>query len=206
MKKLAMIALVCSVTLLASCGKKETTSSSSSSTQTKQTSQSTTATSTKASEEKATEAATSSSAIASSGADSASQSNQATDNQATEVDGGALLNGDFSTIAGTWQNDLGESIEINRSGTFRKTSMSGEIGTGSISMGSVEEQVLFGNIPNTGGVGGAAFIVILAGIPNPHYHQVEAEDRNFNEVESVERILIGQDINADAHPYYRVGN
>lgn len=102
-----------------------------------------------------------------------------------------IANGDFSTIAGTWSNDLGESVTVDSNG---QANVSGDSDPYSVVSGTIEGNVFFGGIFNPiYEVGGAAFIVIPAGTANPY----------SGEVVTVDTIVIGQSGDANQHPYYR---
>lgn len=106
----------------------------------------------------------------------------------------SLVDGDFSSIAGTWQNDLGYSLTITSDGSV---SLSQNPTTYSIKYNQLANNTFFGTIFNPNSpTDGQALLVIPAGTQNPHYQTAES-------VSNVDRLLLGQDENADMHPYYR---
>ena len=107
------------------------------------------------------------------------------------VDVNALASGDFSTISGTWSNDLGKSITINSNG---QAAFAGEKREYGLTSEKIVANTFWGTIyPKDAQVGGAAFIVVPAGVADPVTGQVSNTDR----------ILSGQDENANTHPFYR---
>ena len=107
------------------------------------------------------------------------------------VDVNALASGDFSTISGTWSNDSGRSVTVSSNGqaTFVNENREYALAANETSVG-----VFWGTIyPKDAQVGGAAFIVVPAGVADPVTGQVSNTDR----------ILSGQDENANTHPFYR---
>ena len=101
-----------------------------------------------------------------------------------------LANGDFSSIVGTWNNDLGESITVGSDGKVTNNT-SGNIY--SVSMNTVDSNVYFGSLSGTNQTDSSSFLVIPAGTEDPHIGGTAQADR----------IVVGQDINGDYHPFYR---
>ncbi|WP_162012927.1 DUF6287 domain-containing protein [Streptococcus sp. S784/96/1] len=112
-------------------------------------------------------------------------------NTSSSIDVDALINDDLTTIVGDWSNDLGETITINPD---RQVTSTHRTATLQISPGEARDNCYFSGIGDpTQLVGGAGFIVIPAGVPNPH----------FGDVTDFDRILIGQSVAADEHPFTR---
>ena len=121
----------------------------------------------------------------------ANNGNSTSSKTTSTVDINALASGNFSTISGTWSNDLGKSITINSNG---QAAFAGEKREYGLTSEKIVANTFWGTIyPKDAQVGGAAFIVIPAGIADPITGNVSNTDR----------ILIGQDENANAHPFYR---
>lgn len=189
-QKITAVVLLSSLFLLGACGKKEN----------KDTSNNTSVKSSKVAKAKAdtSESTTSLSETETTPlqAETTSVASLATENQTapqanSSIDITALVNNDFSSIAGSWSNDLGETITIAADGQVTSTErtvphkiVSGEAHDSIFSAGIGDPNQL---------VGGAAFIVIPAGIPNPH----------FGDTAQADRILIGQSEDADKHPFTR---
>lgn len=193
-QKITAVVLLSSLFLLGACGKKEN----------KDTSSNTSVKSSKVAKAKAdtSESTTSLSETETTSlqAETTSVASLATENQTdgqtapqanSTIDITALVNNDFSSIAGSWSNDLGETITIAADGQVTSTErtvphkiVSGETHDNIFSAGIGDPNQL---------VGGAAFIVIPAGIPNPH----------FGDTTQADRILIGQSEDADKHPFTR---
>ncbi|AGM98390.1 hypothetical protein K710_0611 [Streptococcus iniae SF1] len=103
----------------------------------------------------------------------------------------ALQNRDFSSIVGTWENDLGDLIIIadDSSLTLEYKQPDGSISSAQdkIGTGVIQEDCYMANIT------GARFIVIPAGVKNNHngmvYHQ--------------NSIVVGQSLAADEHPFFK---
>lgn len=210
-RKMATVLMLTSLFLLGACGKsdkKATTASSTTksskvvkknntSNSSKNTKTSSSDSSKQASQDdngatNQSNAASANNSQAASGTASAIQ-NDSSQNQTVDssIDVNALANQDYSSIAGTWSNDLGETITISADGhaTGSDYPKTYDLGTGQVNNGN-----FFGSIHNPEtDYGNAAFIVIPAGVANIHSGEVENSDR----------ILIGQSAEADNHPFYR---
>lgn len=103
----------------------------------------------------------------------------------------SLVSGDISSIVGTWSNDLGESLTISENGQVTNN-ISGKVYA--LSSNNVDGNIYYGTIYNPNSTtDSAAFILIPAGEENPH----------IGGTTSVDRIVTGQDINADYHPFFK---
>lgn len=186
-QKLTAMALLTSLCLLGACGKKEETTS----TTTNVSKSSQTTTHTKKKEIATTTLETTSIQTEETTATTVTQTEASSSQSTSTINIKALANNDFSSIAGSWSNDLGETITISNDGQVTSSIRDGSLKLGK---GSLSDNTFVTSIYNPDSeVGGAAFMVIPGGIPNPH----------FGDVTPADRILIGQDINADAHPFTR---
>lgn len=196
------VTLLCSVLLLGVCSKKKESSQvstshskvtqvSKSSTKKVTKNSSSTELSSSISSSNSQDSNTNSSVTESGEADTQENSQTTPQTTSSTINAGNLANGDFSTIAGTWSNDLGESVTVDSNG---KTSISSQSESYLITSNTLEGNVFFGTIYNPNSeYGSAAFIVIPAGTANPH----------SGEAVTTDTILIGQSGDADQHPYYR---
>ena len=194
------IALISSVFLLISCGKQQDKklSQSSSSSQTVQTSKSDVK-----SEAKVVQSASQDEtdvASASSEAQPKNETKSDTKDPATPaagIDVNALAAGDFSTVAGTWQNDLGDVIVLNNQGVVSHTLNGKESSDYTLLKGQVSDGSYVSTLAYTAGSSSATFLVIPEGAVLP-------DTGNEN---PKSQIRVGQDaITASQHPYYRVSN
>ena len=194
------IALISSVFLLISCGKQQDKklSQSSSSSQTVQTSKSDVK-----SEAKVVQSASQDEtdvASASSEAQPKNETKSDTKDPATPaagIDVDALAAGDFSTVAGTWQNDLGDAIVLNNQGVVSHTLNGKESSDYTLLKGQVSDGSYVSTLAYTAGSSSATFLVIPEGAVLP-------DTGNEN---PKSQIRVGQDaITASQHPYYRVSN
>ena len=192
--------LVASVFLLISCGKQQEkqTSQSSSSSQTVQTSKSD-----DKSEAKVVQSASQDEtdvASASSEAQPKNETKSDTKDPATPaagIDVNALAAGDFSSVAGTWQNDLGDAIVLNNQGVVSHTLNGKESSDYTLLKGQVSDGSYVSTLAYTAGSSSATFLVIPEGavLPDTGNENPKAQ------------IRVGQDaITASQHPYYRVSN
>lgn len=108
------------------------------------------------------------------------------DSQTTEtsaaMDLNACIAGDFSSVAGTWQNAYGDTLTFNNTGLVSDTydmTYTGPDGTF--------------NLTVKNGIGGAGLMMIPAGTPDPA-GTTYTEDVMF----------VGQDFSPGMAPYYRV--
>ena len=206
--KLASITMLCSLLLLSACHKNETKSDSndhstvktaqSSSKKAKSSKAKKKMTANASSNKKAGDStqsaaseqmspAQSSTTQPSSSATNADSNTSPAAEAKSTVDVNALASGDFSTISGTWSNDLGKSITINSNG---KAAFAGEKREYGLTSEKIVANTFWGTIyPKDAQVGGAAFIVVPAGVADPVTGQVSNTDR----------ILSGQDENANTH-------
>ena len=203
---------LCSAFLLVACSSKPSTKVNSSSTsQTSQTSK------TSSSGESSTKPSAKQSSVSSSvRASSTSQtsSDQSVSSQAeTPVDNktsadsntpttsgmdvNALANGDFSSIAGTWQDDLGNQLVFDANGLVSHTYRGNESSDYTLTNSQVYEGKFGAFLTHKSGNQVASFTAIPKGA---RLYDTGSENPK-------ERILVGQDFTyASQHPYYRVAN
>lgn len=113
------------------------------------------------------------------------------------MDANALANGDFSSIAGTWQDDLGNQLVFDANGLVSHTYRGNESSDCTLTNSQVHEGRFGAFLGYKSGNDGASFTAIPKGAPLP-------DTGNEN---PKERILVGQDLTyASQHPYYRVAN
>ncbi|MBF1700668.1 MAG: hypothetical protein HXO93_07770 [Streptococcus sanguinis] len=193
-------ALASSIFLLGACSKQQEkqTSQSSSSSQTVQTSKSDVK-----SEAKVVQSASQDEtdvASASSEAQPKNETKSDTKDPATPaagIDVNALAAGDFSTVAGTWQNDLGDAIVLNNQGVVSHTLNGKESSDYTLLKGQVSDGSYVSTLAYTAGSSSTTFLVIPEGAVLP-------DTGNEN---PKSQIRVGQDaITASQHPYYRVSN
>ncbi len=193
--------LVASVFLLISCGKQQEkqTSQSSSSSQTVQTSKSDVK-----SESKAIQSASQDEtdvASASSEAQPKNETKSDTKDPATPaagIDVNALATGDFSTVAGTWQNDLGDQFVINGNGSTVLKRSSGEV---------IDNNTFYnGRVDNNKYV--VSFAYYSSGSSDPLFFIPEGAALPLTgNPAPKEQLQLGSDaITASQYPYYRVSN
>ncbi len=193
-------ALASSIILLGACGKQQEKQlpQSSSSSQTVQTSKSD-----DKSEAKVVQSASQDEtdvASASSEAQPKNETKSDTKDPATPaagIDVNALAAGDFSTVAGTWQNDLGDAIVLNNQGVVSHTLNGKESSDYTLLKGQVSDGSYVSTLAYTAGSSSATFLVIPEGavLPDTGNENPKAQ------------IRVGQDaITASQHPYYRVSN
>ena len=116
---------------------------------------------------------------------------------ASGIDANALANGDFSSIAGTWQDDLGNQLVFDANGLGSHTYRGNESSDCTLTNSQVHEGRFGAFLGYKSGNDGASFTAIPKGAPLP-------DTGNEN---PKERILVGQDLTyASQHPYYRVAN
>ena len=193
-------ALASSIILLGACSKQQEkqTSQNSSSSQTVQTSKSDSK-----SEAKAVQSASQDEtdvASASSEAQPKNETKSDTKDPATPaagIDVNALAAGDFSTVAGTWQNDLGDAIVLNNQGVVSHTLNGKESSDYTLLKGQVSDGSYVSTLAYTAGSSSATFLVIPEGAVLPYTGNENPKSQ----------IRVGQDaITASQHPYYRVSN
>ena len=116
---------------------------------------------------------------------------------ASGIDANALANGDFSSIAGTWQDDLGNQLVFDANGLVSHTYRGNESSDCTLTNSQVHEGRFGAFLGYKSGNDGASFTAIPKGAPLP-------DTGNEN---PKERILVGQDLTyASQHPYYHVAN
>ena len=193
-------ALASSIILLGACSKQQEkqTSQNSSSSQTVQTSKSDSK-----SEAKAVQSASQDETNVASVSSEAQPKNEtksdtkAPATPATSIDVNALAAGDFSTVAGTWQNDLGDVIVLNNQGVVSHTLNGKESSDYTLLKGQVSDGSYVSTLAYTAGSSSATFLVIPEGAVLP----------DIGNENPKAQIRVGQDaITASQHPYYRVSN
>jgi len=99
--------------------------------------------------------------------------------------------GDFSSLSGTWTNDLGESITLTQDG---QVSLSQSQALYQITTNIVKDDVYFGTIYNPDSMtDSAAFIVVPNGVADPFLGEVGTNDR----------LIVGQCGSASEHPFFK---
>lgn len=208
---------LCSAFLLAACSSKPSTEASSSTSQSsKISSSSKSSTKPSAKQSSASNSVTSSSTPQTSSDQSiSSQVEKPVDNKtsadsntsptpATKVapttsgmDVNALANGDFSSIAGTWQDDLGNQLVFDANGLVSHTYRGNESSDYTLTNSQVYEGKFGAFLTHKSGNEVASFTAIPKGA---RLYDTGSENPK-------ERILVGQDFTyASQHPYYRVAN
>ena len=193
--------LVASVFLLISCGKQQEkqTSQSSSSSQTVQTSKSDVK-----SEAKVVQSASQDETNAASVSSEAQPKNETKSDTkapaipAAGIDVNALAAGDFSTVAGTWQNDLGDQFVIDGNGSTVLKRSSGEV---------IDNNTFYnGRVDNNKYV--VSFGYYSSGSSDPLFFIPEGAALPLTgNPAPKEQLQLGSDaITASQHPYYRVSN
>ena len=208
---------LCSAFLLVACSSKPSTESSSSTSQSSKISSSSKS-STKPSAKQSSasnEAKASSTTKPSSDQSVSSQAEKPVDNKtsadsntpttpATPVapttsgmDVNALANGDFSSIAGTWQDDLGNQLVFDANGLVSHTYRGNESSDYTLTNSQIYEGKFGAFLTHKSGNEVASFTAIPKGA---RLYDTGSENPK-------ERILVGQDLTyASQHPYYRVAN
>ena len=208
---------LCSAFLLAACSSKPSTKASSSTTQSSKINSSSKASTKSLTKQSSAsnEAKTSPVTQTSSDQSVSSQTEKLVDNKtsadsntpttpanpvapvASGIDANALANGDFSSIAGTWQDDLGNQLVFDANGLVSHTYRGNESSDCTLTNSQVHEGRFGAFLGYKSGNDGASFTAIPKGAPLP-------DTGNEN---PKERILVGQDLTyASQHPYYRVAN
>ena len=199
---------LCSAFLLAACSSKPSTEANSSTTQSSKISSSS-KTSTKPSAKQSSasnEAKASSTNKPSSDQSVSSQAEKPVDNKTSAdsntpttsgMDVNALANGDFSSITGTWQDDLGNQLVFDANGLLSHTYRGNESSDYVLTNSQVYEGKFGAFLTHKSGNEVASFTAI------PKVARLY-DTGNEN---PKERILVGQDFTyASQHPYYRVAN
>ena len=113
------------------------------------------------------------------------------------MDVNALANGDFSSIAGTWQDDLGNQLVFDANGLVSHTYMGNESSDYTLTNSQIYEGKFGAFLTHKSGNEVASFTAIPKGA---RLYDTGSENPK-------ERILVGQDFTyASQHPYYRVAN
>ena len=221
MKRSKFILLIatalCSAFLLAACSSKPSTEPSSSTSQSsKISSSSKSSTKASAKQSSASSSATASSTPQTSSEQSvSSQAEKPVENKtsadsntpttpanpvapvASGIDVNALANGDFSSIAGTWQDDLGNQLVFDANGLVSHTYRGNESSDYTLTNSQVYEGKFGAFLTHKSGNEVASFTAIPKGA---RLYDTGSENPK-------ERILVGQDFTyATQHPYYRVAN
>ena len=202
---------LCSAFLLAACSSKPSTKVNSSSTsETSKTSSSSSKSSTKPSAKQSSasnEAKASSTTKLSSDQSVSSQAEKPVENKTSAdsntpttsgIDVNALANGDFSSIAGTWQDDLGNQLVFDANGLVTLQRNNGEtLNHNAIYNGHVEGDKFRADFGYNGAGSSDPLFVVPVGVALP-LNGVPAPK---------EQIMLGSDaISSAQHPYYRVAN
>ena len=113
------------------------------------------------------------------------------------MDINALANGDFSSITGTWQDDLGNQLVFDANGLVSHTYRGNESSDYTLTNSQVYEGKFGAFLTHKSGNQVASFTAIPKGA---RLYDTGSENPK-------ERILVGQDFTyASQHPYYRVAN
>ena len=208
---------LCSAFLLAACSSKPSTKASSSTTQSSKINSSSKASTKSLTKQSSAsnEAKTSPVTQTSSDQSVSSQTEKLVDNKtsadsntpttpanpvapvASGMDVNALANGDFSSIAGTWQDDLGNQLVFDSNGLLSHTYRGNESSDYTLVDGQIFESKYTAILANKAGHHIASFTAIPKG----------ARLYDTGNENPKERILVGQDFTyATQHPYYRVAN
>lgn len=202
MKKVVIsLVTLSSIVLLAACGQSNTASTSSSSSSKAKTSQTSASSSSKAKSESSkaasqeTAAAMSAeSSTAAASETSASSSASAPAEKPVENQPAAKNVADVASFAGTWANDRGETVTVNADGSIVTTNAAGDSFNLALWFNQDTQGVGFYTVYAPGAsAGSAGLLYIPANVTNPHIGTTDAR----------ETLVIGQDVSADEHPYYR---
>ena len=113
------------------------------------------------------------------------------------MDINALANGDFSSITGTWQDDLGNQLVFDANGLVSHTYRGNESSDYTLTNSQIYEGKFGAFLTHKSGNEVASFTAIPKG----------ARLYDTGNENPKERILVGQDFTyASQHPYYRVAN
>jgi len=201
---------LCSAFLLAACSSKPSTKVNSSSTSETSKTSSLGESSTKPSAKQSSasnEAKASSTTKLSSDQSVSSQAEKPVENKTSAdsntpttsgIDVNALANGDFSSIAGTWQDDLGNQLVFDANGLVTLQRNNGEtLNHNAIYNGHVEGDKFRADFGYNGAGSSDPLFVVPVGVALP-LNGVPAPK---------EQIMLGSDaISSAQHPYYRVAN
>ena len=213
MKRSKLILLIaialCSAFLLAACSSKPSTEASSSTSQSSKISSSSKS-STKPSAKQSSasnEAKASSTTKLSSDQSVSSQAEKPVENKTSAdsntpttsgIDVNALANGDFSSIAGTWQDDLGNQLVFDANGLVTLQRNNGEtLNHNVIYNGHVEGDKFRADFGYNGAGSSDPLFAVPVGVALPLNGAPAPK----------EQIMLGSDaISSAQHPYYRVAN
>ena len=209
---------LCSAFLLAACSSKPSTEASSSTSQSsKISSSSKSSTKASAKQSSASNEAKASSSTPQNSSDQgvSSQAEKPVDNKTSAdsntsptpaapvtpptsgMDVNALANGDFSSIAGTWQDDLGNQLVFDANGLVSHTYRGNESSDYTLTNSQIYEGKFGAFLTHKSGNEVASFTAIPKGA---RLYDTGSENPK-------ERILVGQDFTyASQHPYYRIAN
>ena len=114
------------------------------------------------------------------------------------IDVNALANGDFSSIAGTWQDDLGNQLVFDANGLVTLQRNNGEtLNHNAIYNGHVEGDKFRADFGYNGAGSSDPLFVVPVGVALPLNGAPAPK----------EQIMLGSDaISSAQHPYYRVAN
>lgn len=200
---------LCSAFLLVACSSKPSTEASSSTSQSSKISSSSKS-STKASAKQSSasnEAKASSTTKLSSDQSVSSQAEKPVENKTSAdsntpttsgIDVNALANGDFSSIAGTWQDDLGNQLVFDANGLVTLQRNNGEtLNHNAIYNGHVEGDKFRADFGYNGAGSSDPLFAVPVGVALPLNGAPAPK----------EQIMLGSDaISSAQHPYYRVAN
>ena len=200
---------LCSAFLLAACSSKPSTKVNSSSTSQTSKTSSLGESSTKPSAKQSSasnEAKASSTTKLSSDQSVSSQAEKPVENKTSAdsntpttsgIDVNALANGDFSSIAGAWRDDLGNQLVFDANGLVSHTYRGNESSDYTLTNSQIYEGKFGAFLTHKSGNQVASFTAIPKG----------ARLYDTGNENPKERILVGQDFTyASQHPYYRVAN
>ena len=200
---------LCSAFLLAACSSKPSTEASSSTSQSsKISSSSKSSTKPSAKQSSASNSVTSSSTPQTSSDQSiSSQAEKPVENKISAdsntlttsgIDVNALANGDFSSIAGTWQDDLGNQLVFDANGLVTLQRNNGEtLNHNVIYNGHVEGDKFRADFGYNGAGSSDPLFAVPVGVALPLNGAPAPK----------EQIMLGSDaISSAQHPYYRVAN
>ncbi|KJQ61388.1 DUF6287 domain-containing protein [Streptococcus cristatus] len=201
---------LCSAFLLAACSSKPSTKVNSSSTSETSKTSSLGESSTKPSAKQSSasnEAKASSTTKLSSDQSVSSQAEKPVENKTSAdsntpttsgIDVNALANGDFSSIAGTWQDDLGNQLVFDANGLVTLQRNNGEtLNHNAIYNGHVEGDKFRADFGYNGAGSSDPLFVVPVGVALPLNGAPAPK----------EQIMLGSDaISSAQHPYYRVAN
>ena len=201
---------LCSAFLLAACSSKPSTKVNSSSTSQTSKTSSLGESSTKSSAKQSSasnEAKASSTTKLSSDQSVSSQAEKPVENKTSAdsntpttsgIDVNALANGDFSSIAGTWQDDLGNQLVFDANGLVTLQRNNGEtLNHNAIYNGHVEGDKFRADFGYNGAGSSDPLFAVPVGVALPLNGAPAPK----------EQIMLGSDaISSAQHPYYRVAN